>query len=53
MAASWITLISAAYLLGLFAIAWWADRRAESGRSVIANPWVYSLSLSVYATSPS
>lgn len=41
---------SLAYLLVLFAVAWWADRRARAGRSVIANPWVYALSLAVYCT---
>jgi hypothetical protein len=46
-----IAAISALYLLALFAIAYWADQRADRGRSVIANPFVYSLSLSVYATS--
>ena len=30
---------SFAYLLLLFAVAYWADRRAQAGRSVIANPW--------------
>ncbi len=39
-----------AYLALLFAIAWYADRRAAAGRSLIANPWTYSLSLAVYAT---
>lgn len=38
------------YLALLFAIAWHADRRAAAGRSLIANPWTYSLSLAVYAT---
>ncbi|MCB1751540.1 MAG: histidine kinase [Gammaproteobacteria bacterium] len=38
------------YLGLLFAIAYWADRRADSGRSVIANPTVYALSLAVYCT---
>jgi Na+/proline symporter/nitrogen-specific signal transduction histidine kinase len=46
-----IAAISALYLLALFAIAYWADQRADRGRSVIANPFVYALSLSVYATS--
>ena len=41
---------SFAYLLLLFAVAYWADRRAQQGRSVIANPWVYALSLAVYCT---
>ena len=36
---------SLAYLLALFAVAWWADRRAAAGRSVIGNAWVYALSM--------
>ncbi len=39
-----------AYLLLLFAIAWFGDRRAAQGRSLIASPWVYALSIAVYAT---
>ena len=42
--------ISFLYLGLLFAIAYWADRRADSGRSVIAHPTVYALSLAVYCT---
>ena len=38
-----------AYIGLLFAIAWYADRRARRGRSLIANPVIYSLSLAVYA----
>ncbi len=34
----------------LFAIAHWADRRAAAGRSVIASPTIYALSLGVYCT---
>ena len=45
-----IILISFAYLGLLFAIAYYADRRADVGRPVIASPYVYSLSLAVYAT---
>ena len=41
---------SFAYIGVLFAIAWWGDRRARQGRSIIANAWIYSLSLAVYAT---
>jgi len=41
---------SFAYLLLLFAVAYAADRRAQQGRSVIANPWTYALSLAVYCT---
>ncbi len=41
---------SFAYLLLLFAVAHWGDRRAAQGRSLIANPWTYSLSMAVYCT---
>ena len=46
-----ILLFSAAYLGVLFAIAYWGDKRADAGRSIIANPYIYALSLAVYATS--
>ncbi|WP_288023510.1 sensor histidine kinase [Thauera sp.] len=42
--------VSFAYLLLLFAVAYFGDRRADQGRSIISNPWVYSLSLAVYCT---
>ena len=42
--------VSLAYLLLLFAVAAWADRRAASGRSVIGNAWVYALSMGVYCS---
>jgi Na+/proline symporter/nitrogen-specific signal transduction histidine kinase len=45
-----IVLVSFAYLGVLFAIASFGDRRAEAGRSVIANPYIYALSLAVYCT---
>ena len=45
-----IAVISFVYLGLLFAVAFWADRRADSGRSVIASPTVYALSLAVYCT---
>jgi Na+/proline symporter/nitrogen-specific signal transduction histidine kinase len=48
---AWTILAVALLYLGvLFAVAFWGDRRAEAGRSLIANPWVYSLSLAVYCT---
>jgi Na+/proline symporter/nitrogen-specific signal transduction histidine kinase len=46
-----IVIASFAYLGILFAIAYYADKRADAGRSVIANPYIYALSLAVYATS--
>lgn len=42
--------VSFAYLLLLFAVAYWGDRRAQAGRSVIGNAWVYALSMAVYCT---
>jgi Na+/proline symporter/signal transduction histidine kinase len=41
---------SFAYLLLLFAVAWIGDRRAQQGRSIIDNAWIYALSMAVYAT---
>ena len=47
----WVIVISAlAYIGLLFLIARFADRRADRGRSIISNPYVYSLSLAVYCT---
>lgn len=45
-----ILLISFAYIGVLFAIARYGDQRADAGRSVINNPYVYALSLGVYCT---
>ena len=45
-----IVAVSFAYLGLLFAIAFFADRRADRGHPVLASPYVYSLSLAVYAT---
>ncbi|MBD3892974.1 sensor histidine kinase [Hydrogenophaga sp.] len=42
--------VSFAYLLLLFAVAYYGDRRAAQGRSIIASPWVYALSMAVYCT---
>jgi len=45
-----VVLASFGYIGLLFAVAYYADRRARAGRSVIASPMIYSLSLAVYAT---
>ena len=45
-----IVAASLAYLGVLFAIAWIGDKRADQGRSIIANPYTYVLSLAVYCT---
>jgi Na+/proline symporter/nitrogen-specific signal transduction histidine kinase len=39
------------YLCLLFAIAYYGDKRADQGRSLIANPSIYALSIAVYCTS--
>src|SRR3989475_9171832 len=46
-----ILITSFAYLGILFAIAYYGDKRADAGRSIIANPYIYAFSMAVYATS--
>ncbi len=51
MLQQWVIVSAAFSYLGLlFAIAYYADKRADAGRSIVANPYIYSLSLAVYAT---
>src|SRR5574341_774678 len=51
MLQGWVIVVTSfAYLGLLFAIAYYADKRADAGRSIIASPYIYSLSLAVYAT---
>jgi len=45
-----LLLITAGYLLLLFVVAYFAELREKKGRSIVANPYVYSLSLAVYCT---
>ncbi len=45
-----ILLVSFIYIGLLFAIAYFGDKRADSGRSLISNPYIYALSLGVYCT---
>jgi Na+/proline symporter/nitrogen-specific signal transduction histidine kinase len=45
-----ILLTAFGYVGLLFAIAYFADRRAAQGRSLISNPTIYALSLAVYCT---
>lgn len=44
-------LIVLAYLTLLFILAYYAEKREKSGRSIVSNPYIYSLSLAVYCTS--
>jgi Na+/proline symporter/signal transduction histidine kinase len=51
MLQGWVIVVTSfAYLGLLFAIAYYADQRSDRGQSVIASPYIYSLSLAVYAT---
>ncbi len=45
-----IILFAFGYMGLLFAIAFYGDKRAELGKSVISNPYIYALSLAVYCT---
>ena len=52
MFSPWLLLtIVLGYLLLLFFVAYLAERKERQGRSLAANPYVYSLSLAVYCTS--
>lgn len=51
LSATVIVIVSLLYLGLLFAIARFGDKRADAGRSVIATPYVYALSIAVYCTS--
>lgn len=46
-----VAVLSVSYTVLIFLIAWYAHHRKESGRSIISNPVIYSLSLGVYCTS--
>lgn len=50
LSGSMIFAASLIYLGLLFAVAWWGDKRADQGRSIIANPTIYALSMAVYCT---
>ncbi|MDX1913832.1 MAG: hypothetical protein SFV22_20210, partial [Saprospiraceae bacterium] len=48
---SLIVICSLAYVLLLFLIAWWVDKRSDEDKPGIArSPYVYALSLAVYCT---
>lgn len=46
-----VAAISIIYTALIFLIAWYANRRKETGRSIISNPVIYALSMGVYCTS--
>ena len=43
-------IVSIAYLWLLFGIAYYADKQRDRGKSLVANPYIYALSLGVYCT---
>jgi Na+/proline symporter/nitrogen-specific signal transduction histidine kinase len=45
-----ILFVAFIYMGLLFAIAYYGDKRADSGRSIISNPYIYALSMAVYCT---
>jgi len=45
-----ILLVSFGYLGLLFAVAYYGDKRADAGRSIISNPYIYTFSIAVYCT---
>lgn len=45
-----VILTAFGYLAMMFGVAQYAEKRAAAGRSIINNPWVYSLSIAVYCT---
>jgi signal transduction histidine kinase/Na+/proline symporter len=52
MSSAWsVASVALLYVVGLFAIAYYVDRRAREGVSLIDSPVIYSLSLAVYCTS--
>ncbi|MHC4295438.1 MAG: sodium:solute symporter family protein, partial [Planctomycetota bacterium] len=52
MLQSWIiVLVAFSYLGVLFAIAYYGDKRADEKRSLISNPYIFTLSIAVYCTS--
>ncbi|MBZ0156924.1 MAG: PAS domain S-box protein [Alphaproteobacteria bacterium] len=46
-----IFLMVVCYLLLLFAVAYFAEKKEKEGKSIVNNPYIYSLSLAVYCTS--
>ena len=50
LATQTIVFVSIGYIGILFAVAYYGDKRADAGRSIINSPYVYALSLAVYCT---
>jgi Na+/proline symporter/nitrogen-specific signal transduction histidine kinase len=51
MLPGWLIVVASfGYVSLLFAIAYYGDRRADSGRTLVASPYIYALSIAVYCT---
>ncbi len=50
LATETVIFVSLCYIGLLFGIAYYGDKRADTGRSIISNPYIYALSLAVYCT---
>lgn len=50
LATETILFVSLCYIGLLFGVAYYGDKRADMGRSIINSPYVYALSMSVYCT---
>ncbi|MEZ4919059.1 MAG: hypothetical protein R2792_08110 [Saprospiraceae bacterium] len=50
MSPAFIIVISISYVGILFGIAFFTEKRSRTGRSLVNNPYIYSLSLAVYCT---
>ncbi|MGD9248764.1 MAG: hypothetical protein PVI60_12445, partial [Desulfobacteraceae bacterium] len=50
LATETILFVSLGYIGILFAVAYYGDKRADKGRSIINSPYVYALSMAVYCT---
>ena len=52
MFSAWqLVLVAVFYMLILFGVAYYADKRAERGRGFVNHPAIYTLSIAVYCTS--
>ena len=52
MFSAWqLVLVAVLYMLILFGVAYYADKRAERGRGLVNHPAIYTLSIAVYCTS--
>ena len=50
LATETVIFVSLCYIGILFGIAYYGDKLADAGRSIISNPYIYALSLAVYCT---